>query len=133
MAEDQGGAVREAAFRDVEEWLDSDAGARTFRHQRACLLGLLGRREEAQAAFLQLLAEDPKDFGVLNDFAMFLFAGGLRSAAGVALREAVKWHPADAVGRTNLGSLLLDGDVAAAKTEFERAIELDPANPKARE
>lgn len=126
--------AREAAYRDVECILASDPGALAFRHQRACLLGLLGRREEAHAAFIELLSLDPKNFGVLNDFGMFLFAGGLRKASAVALQEAVKWHPDDAVGRTNLGSLFLtDGNVDAARAEFERAVQLDPTNPKARE
>lgn len=127
-------AVREAAYRDVEEFLDADPAAIAIRQQRACLLGLLGRRDEAQAAFVELLAADPKNFGVLNDFGMFLFAAGLRKAAAVALREAVRWHPDDAVGLTNLGSLeLTEGDLSAAREHFERAVACDPANPKARE
>ena len=134
MAGSMEGAVREAAYRDVEDFLDADSEALEVRQQRACLLGLLGRREEAQAAFVELLAADPKNFGVLNDFGMFLFAAGLRKAAAVALREAVRWHPDDAVGLTNLGSLeLTEGDVAEARAHFERAVACDPANPKARE
>ena len=126
--------AREAAYRDVEDILASDPGAIAFRHQRACLLGLLGRREEAHAAFIELLSFDPKNFGVLNDFGMFLFSGGLRKAAAVALEEAVRWHPDDAIGLTNLGSLYLtDGDVKRARAQFERAVRLDPSSPKARE
>ncbi len=127
-------AVRDAAYRDVEEFLDADPPALMIRQQRACLLGLLGHRDEAQAAFVELLAEDPTNFGVLNDFGMFLFATGLRKAAAVALREAVRWHPSDAIGLTNLASLeLTEGDLAAARDYFERAVACDPANPKARE
>jgi len=127
-------AIRAAAYRDVEDLLDSNPDAIALRQQRACLMGLLGRRDEAHAAFIELLGVDPKNFGVLNDFGMFLFSGGLRGAATVALKEAVRWHPDDSVGRTNLGSLLLTGgEIDAARAEFERAVELDPSNPKARE
>lgn len=126
--------VREAAYRDVEALLASRPDAIGFRHQRACLLGLLGRRDEAQAEFIDLLAREPKNFGILNDFGMFLFAGGLRKAASVALQEAVRWHPDDSVGRTNLASLYLtDGEIEKAREHFERAVTLDPANAKARE
>ncbi|MBV8582649.1 MAG: hypothetical protein JO241_01530, partial [Candidatus Eremiobacteraeota bacterium] len=129
-----GPSAREAAYRDVERFLEADPSMVPVRHQRACLLGLLGRRDEAQAAFVELLGHDPKNFGVLNDFGMFLFSGGLRKAALVALGEAVKWHPDNSVAHTNLASLLLtDGDLVAARAHFELAVQLDPTNPQAHE
>ncbi len=119
--------ARQAACLDLERFLEAPRELLAPRHQRACLLSLLGRREEAQAAFMELLAENPTHFGVLNDFGMFLFSGRL-AQAGDALRslEAVKWHPEDAVGHTNLASLYLtEGDVAQARVHFERALAID--------
>lgn len=134
MAQTTGLNAREAASRDLEVFLAADPAMIAPRHQRACLLGLLGRRDEAQAEFVALLAQDPKNFGLLNDFGMFLFSGGLRKAAAVALAEAVKWHPDNAVAHTNLASLLLtDGDVDAAREHFQTALRLDPTNPQAHE
>ncbi len=133
MTENAGMTARQAAYLDLERFLEAPRELLTPRHQRACLLSLLGHREEAQAAFMELLAEDPTNFGVLNDFGMFLFSAGLRRPALVALTEAVKWHPEDASGHTNLASLYLtEGDVAQARTHFERALAIEP-NPKAHE
>lgn len=134
MTEIAGLTAREAAFHDLERFLEAPREMAAVRHQRACFLGLLGRRDEAQAAFIELLAEDPKDFGVLNDFGMFLFSGGLRRPAMTALLEAVKWHPEDAVGLTNLASLYLtEGDMTKARAHFEKALAIDEASPKAHE
>ncbi|MGH7330423.1 MAG: tetratricopeptide repeat protein, partial [Polyangiaceae bacterium] len=124
--------ARDAACADLEEFLASDEIEP--RHYRACLLGLLGKREQAQAAFLGLLEHDPKHFGVLNDFGTFLFSAGLRKAAAVALAEAVKWHPENALGHTNLACIYVaEGEMEAARRHFEIALGLDPASPMAHE
>jgi hypothetical protein len=134
MREIAGMSAREAAFHDLERFLDAPPEMLTVRHQRACLLGVLGRRDEAQAAFIELLATDPKHFGLLNDFGMFLFSGGLRKPAMTALLEAVKWHPEDAVGLTNLASIFLtEGNFAEARAHFEKALAIDGASPMAHE
>ncbi|MGA3037620.1 MAG: tetratricopeptide repeat protein [Vulcanimicrobiaceae bacterium] len=126
--------ARQAAYLDVERFLEAPRQLLMPRHQRACFLSVLGRREEAQAAFMELIAADPTNFGFLNDFGMFLFAGGLRKPAMTALLEAVKWHPEDAVGLTNLASLYLtEGDFAQARAHFEKALAIDEASPKAHE
>jgi len=133
MTESAGMTARQAAYLDIERFLEAPPTLFTPRHQRACLLSMLGRREEAQGLFMELLAQDPTNFGVLNDFGMFLFSGGLRKPALTALAEAVKWHPEDAVGHTNLGSLYLtEGDLDQARAHFEKAIAIQ-ANPKAHE
>ena len=134
MTEITGMTARQAAYDDLERFLEAPLDMLAVRHQRACLLGVLGRRDEAQAAFMELLAADPKHFGVLNDFGMFLFSGGLRRPAMTALLEVVKWHPEDAVGHTNLASLYLtEGDLALARAHFESALAIDGASPMALE
>ena len=95
---------------------------------------MLGKRELAQTAFLELLEQDPKHFGVLNDFGTFLFSIGLRKAAITALEEAVKWHPQNALGHTNLACLYVaEGQLDFARRHFDVALELEPSNPMARE
>jgi hypothetical protein len=134
MTQTTGMTARQAAYHDLERFLEAPLDMLAVRHQRACLLGVLGRRDEAQAAFIELLAKDPKHFGLLNDFGMFLFSGGLRKPAMTALLEAVKWHPDDAVGHTNLASLYLtEGDLTLARTHFESALALDGASPMVHE
>ncbi|HTX03256.1 MAG TPA: tetratricopeptide repeat protein [Candidatus Acidoferrales bacterium] len=134
MTQSAATTAREAAYLDVERFLEAPRDLLTPRHQRACFLSVLGRRDEAQAAFMELLAEDPTNFGVLNDFGMFLFSGGMRKPALTALLEAVRWHPGDAVGLTNLASLYLtEGDFAQARAHFEKALAIDEASPKAHE
>jgi hypothetical protein len=124
----------DAAYADLEDFLAADPAAIEPRHYRACLLGLLGKREQAQAAFLELLEHDPKHFGVLNDFGTFLFSAGLRKAAVVALAEAVKWHPGNALGHTNLACLYVaEGEMDSARRHFDIALQLDPWNPMAHE
>lgn len=134
MKQTPGMTARQAAYHDLERFLEAPLDMLAVRHQRACLLGVLGKRDEAQAAFIELLAADPKHFGLLNDFGMFLFSGGLRKPAMTALLEAVKWHPEDAVGHTNLASLYLtEGNLALARMHFESSLALDGASPMVHE
>ncbi|MGH7659565.1 MAG: hypothetical protein ACRENA_01435, partial [Vulcanimicrobiaceae bacterium] len=82
-----------AAIRDLDDFLEAPPNVIEPRHYRACLLALLGRKDQAQAAFMELLGYDAQHFGILNDFATFLFSSGNKKAAMLVLTEAVKWHP----------------------------------------
>jgi glutathione synthase/RimK-type ligase-like ATP-grasp enzyme len=124
----------EAAYLDLENFLEAPGDAIEPRHYRACLLALLGRRAQAQAEFIDLLDRAPRHFGVLNDFGTFLFSSGRRQAAVLALREAVTWHPDNPLAHTNLGCLYVgEGKMEEARRHFETALALDPANPMAHE
>ncbi|MGH7683626.1 MAG: hypothetical protein ACREMT_04710, partial [Vulcanimicrobiaceae bacterium] len=123
-----------AAIRDLDDFLEAPPNVIEPRHYRACLLALLGRKDQAQAAFMELLGYDAQHFGILNDFATFLFSSGNKKAAMLVLTEAVKWHPENSLGHTNLGCLYVsERDFDAARRHFEIALKFDPENTMAHE
>ena len=100
------------------------------QHRRAVELDRLGRTEEARDAYLATLAADPTHFGALNDLGALLHRTHFRAAARMAYVEAVRHHPDNPVGRINLANALVaDGEVLAAKAQFQAALTLAPNNP----
>lgn len=103
-----------------------------LRYHRAGLLAQLGRRDEAQAAYLATLALDPAHFGALNDLGSLLHARDFRSAARVAYAEAVRLHPDNPVGRINLANVLAgEGQAEEARAHYLAALEAAPEHPDA--
>lgn len=129
--------AREARLRVINTLLANDAAQAASdtvarKVERAGLLHVLGRSEEARQAYLDTLAQAPTDFGALNDFGALLAATGFRSAARTVHAEAVKHHPGNAKGHVNLANLLYhDGELAAARAHYEAALRLEPAHPNA--
>jgi hypothetical protein len=89
-------------------------------------LAAAGRDEEAKAAYIAVLRLDAANFFALNELATLALATGHRSAARTAYRQAVLCHPANPVGRVNLGNVYFeDGELAAARGEYEAALAAD--------
>jgi hypothetical protein len=85
-----------------------------------------GKDEEAKAAYIRVLRLDSTNFHALNELATLALATGHRSAARTAYRQAVLCHPANPVGRVNLGNIYFeDGELAAARGEYEAALAAD--------
>ncbi len=124
--------AQEARLRELEDLLASEPAAIEPGVERAALLNALGRAQDAQQAYLDVLARAPTHFGALNDFGAFLSAQGFRTAARTVFREAVAHHPGNPMGHINLANRLLrDGDLATAREHFEIALRLDPDHPQA--
>jgi tetratricopeptide (TPR) repeat protein len=93
----------------------------------------LGRARDARAAFERGLAVNPKDVRIHRNLAALALnvgdvEGGRQSAA-----RAVESAPNDAESHDLLGrALAMSGRSAEAKTEFERALTLDPSFDQAR-
>jgi hypothetical protein len=131
MAGGEGDAAT-AALAAMEARLDADPGNLDHRFERACLLTMLGRTEEAREAYLEILAARPDHEGTLNNLGALLYETGFRSAARTLYRQAVAAHPGKPMGRVNLGNLLCaEGALDEARGQFEAALALDPAHPEA--
>ena len=89
-------------------------------------LAAAGKDEEAKAAYIAVLRLDAANFFALNELATLALATGHRSAARTAYRQAVLCHPANPVGRVNLGNIYFeDGEFGAARGEYEAALAAD--------
>ncbi len=99
---------------------------------KASLLAELGRREEAQAVYMAVIALEPTHFGALNDLGTLLHKADFRTAARTAYAEAVRHHPNNPIGRINLANAFLaNGEIKEAGTHYEAALSLSPGHPDA--
>jgi tetratricopeptide (TPR) repeat protein len=104
---------------------DTPRIAEGLEHARA--LARRGQDEAARQAYVEVLRQDPRNFGALNELAALAWSGGYRSAARTAYAQAVAHHPDNVVARVNLGNLLREEeDVAGARAQYEAALALDP-------
>src|SRR5438445_3074273 len=95
--------------------------------ERAALLGALNWREQAQAAFIDILRRAPTHFGALNQFGGLLTEMGAIDAACRVYSEAMAHHPANPMARVNLANLLLRANRhGEAREHYEQALRLDP-------
>jgi hypothetical protein len=101
-------------------------------YRRAGALAGEGRLQEAQIAYLSVIARDPAHFGALNDLGTLLYAGDFRAAARTAYAEAVRRHPDNPIGRINLANALLaDDQPTEARAHYDAAFRLAPDHPDA--
>ncbi|HIJ63870.1 MAG TPA: hypothetical protein HPQ04_14355 [Rhodospirillaceae bacterium] len=106
---------------------ESDLATITTMFERARLLSLRGRGDEARQAYLDLLALQPTHFAGLSNLGTLLAAGGWRAAAKTAYGEALRHHPAEADGHVNLANLLLqERDLTAARRHYRTALVYHP-------
>lgn len=83
--------------------------------------------EGAKQAYLDVLRQDPTNFSALNELGTLALAGGFRSAARTAYRQAIAHHPRSAVARVNLANVLReDNDPDGAREHYEAALAIDP-------
>jgi hypothetical protein len=95
---------------------------------RASLLHLLGRHEDAKAAYLSLLQLEPGHQEALIRFAALLRDTDFRTAAQSVYRQCMRLYPSDTRAPVGLGNVLLDqGDFAGARPLYEAALALDPS------
>ncbi len=124
--------AQEQKLRDLDGLLAAGHAGIDARIERAVLLNALGRRADAQQAFVDILLQAPTHFSALNEFATVLSSAGFTAAACRVYTEAVTRHPANATGHINLANLLLHGgDLAAARQHYESALQIDPDHAQA--
>lgn len=100
--------------------------------ERARALARQADDEAAKQAYIEILRADPTHLHALNELGTLALAGGYRSAARTAYRQAVAHHPDSRVVRVNLANLLREEhDVAGAREHYEAALALDPDLPEA--
>jgi tetratricopeptide (TPR) repeat protein len=122
--------AQEARLRQLESLLvhrRNDSDAVDTEIERAVLLGALDRRQEAQAAFIDILQRTPTHFSALNEFGTLLTSMGAIDAACRVYAEAIIHHPDNPMGHVNLANLLLRANKHdQARMHYEAALTADP-------
>jgi len=115
---------------ELELVLDPDASEKAF--ERACILGALGRNDEALHAYYEVLRRNPEHFGALNNLAVLLTDRGSQRSALHAYEMLVERHPDSAIAHTHFASVLRDaGRSDEALAHYERALAIDPTTASA--
>jgi glutathione synthase/RimK-type ligase-like ATP-grasp enzyme len=100
--------------------------------ERAVLLGALGRRQEAQQAFVDILRRAPQNFSALNEFGTLLTQMGAIDAACRVYAEAILHHPENPMARVNLANLLLRANRhVEAREHYEAVLRIHPDHAEA--
>lgn len=124
--------ARQAGLAEVEAELAAEPESLHLLFERACILSELGRNDDAQHAYLDLLVRDPSHRAGLNNFGTLLYSTGYRTAARTAYQEAIARHPDDPTGHVNLANLLLEeGELEPAREHYQTALRLAPNHPEA--
>ncbi len=94
--------------------------------ERARGLAARADDEAARLAYLDVLRLDQTNFDALNELGNLALAGGFRSAARTAYRQAVQHHPGNPIARVNLANVLREeNDVDGARLHYEAALAID--------
>jgi len=124
--------ARTAALRRVEEQLAVRPDDVGLRLERAQLLEDLGLREEAAAAYVQVLVVHPWHYDAMMRLGALFAVGGKQDAARAVFLEAAIHHADRPAPHACLGNVLLDvGDTPAAQAAFEAALRADPEHREA--
>ncbi len=122
--------AQESRLRQLEDLLArprSGDEALETEIERAALLGALDRRQDAQAAFIDILRRRPTNFSALNEFGTLLAGQGAIDAACRVYAEAILHHPDNPMGHVNLANLLLRANKhQEARAHYEAALRADP-------
>ena len=122
--------AQESRLRQLEDLLArprSGDEALETEIERAALLGALDRRQDAQAAFVDILRRWPTNFSALNEFGTLLAGQGAIDAACRVYAEAILHHPDNPMGHVNLANLLLRANKhQEARAHYEAALRADP-------
>lgn len=127
VAEDQLGEAREA-LNHLEAALELRGDDATLRNNMGVVHVHRGDYASAEAAFRQVLKEEPTFHRAWHNLGVVLGARGDRAGAALAFRRASDLAPTDASTLYNLALLAREagGDRAAERAAYERALLIDP-------
>jgi tetratricopeptide (TPR) repeat protein len=119
--------VMQAALAQLDARLDSDPGAAGLRFERAGLLEMLGRVDEALNDYIAVLGAQPAHVEALAAVGMLFIGAGRTELARTFLNAAIVHEPGHATALANLAYLeMIGGGLAAAHALFETALCVDP-------
>ncbi len=95
---------------------------------RARALDGLGRNEEAELAYLDLLHADANHFDGLTALGRLLLVSGQKRGARLTMARAAAVQPENSAAHSNLATLLCDDDLPGARWHYAEALRLDPSN-----
>jgi tetratricopeptide (TPR) repeat protein len=96
-------------------------------HNLAWALAHLDRLAEAEDTYRETVHLDPHDASAAYEYALTLYRRNKEANAIAAMRRAIKLDSTNAEFHSTMGYFLRgQAHFAAAKTEFERAVELNP-------
>jgi len=102
------------------------------KFQKALAAHQLGRLQEAEIAYQEILKKAPNHFDTLNLLGVLYGQHGQHSQAMELLRRAVKINPRHAEAYSNLGNVQFEiGMFQDALSSFDRALNLMPRYPNA--
>ena len=78
-----------------------------------------------------MLARDAIHFGALMNLGTMLYLENRRPEARILYQHATNHYPTEASAFVNLGNVLAEDDAAAARSAYERALEIEPSHPTA--
>ncbi len=116
-------------------WAAAAEGRAQARLELADLLAKTGAKQQAATELIKLLGETPEtDFATRKRIARLLLDYGSARQSAAVLREVVSRNPQDAEAYAELGAaeFALE-DYAAAKSAYDRAAQLHPLDPAAKE
>jgi tetratricopeptide (TPR) repeat protein len=117
----------EAAIAQIDARLGRDAPSVSLYFDRGQFLEMLGRKDEAVEAYINVLRTEPTHVDALNSLGLLFLAVGNREGARTLLSGAVLHGPQHASAHANLAYLdKLDNHPTGARALYERALELDP-------
>ncbi|MBS1866849.1 MAG: tetratricopeptide repeat protein [Acidobacteria bacterium] len=86
--------------------------------------------DEANEIYLDLLASDPNNFGIHNDYGIVLLAQNKIQEASGQFKEALRIDPKMPEAHNNLGLCLMRAQkLDEAIAEYRQALEIDPESP----
>jgi Tfp pilus assembly protein PilF len=116
----------EAALAAIEERLHTASDSLDLRADRARLLSELGQVDEAKRQYLEILKRDHTHCGTLVNFADLLLQTGFSSAAKIAYRAAITYHPGNPRAHSNFADLLMgEGMLEPAREHYDAALLID--------
>lgn len=123
----------ELALNEIERALEIDRTAE-YLNMKGLIMSELGRYEESKKAFLEAIELEPELSELHNNLGLLYLKMKKVDDAVMSFECSVKKNVGNALAYVNLGKALIEVDrFEEALAAYNRALEIDPSNPEARE